>query len=160
MAGSVAAATTMALADIAALVRLDCRMWNVKIWDRSLNDDELLVESFYAGVKYPTSLHLWWQLKRHDDLSDSSGNGRSGTSGGTLTTEDASWQPWKSGAQIIVRVQGADPATAFQTDAFQSDAFQIYGGSYGAPPASSRGIVFGNRGTAFNGGKTFIGPLH
>lgn len=90
------------------------RVWNVKCWDRVLTADELLVESFYAGLKFPGSINFWWPLATHTDLNDYSGNARGATAGGTLTTEDTAWQSWKPGAMIysLAASSGAPNLTA------------------------------------------------
>ena len=64
------------------------RIWNVKCWDRVLTAAELLVESYYRRVMYPSSLNFHWPLDRHTDLNDYGGNARAGTAVGTLSTED------------------------------------------------------------------------
>lgn len=79
----------------------------VKIWDRVLSDDELMVESFYRRVMYPTSINGNWPIDLHTDLADRSGNGRDLTAAGTLTTEDTLWQAWKPGASVLRRATAA-----------------------------------------------------
>lgn len=64
------------------------RIWNVKAWARALTAAELLVESYYARVMYPGSLHLHWPMKGASDQRDLSGNGRTPTVTSTPTTED------------------------------------------------------------------------
>ena len=77
---------------------------HAKLWDRVLTDNELLAESFFRRVMYPTSLNGHWPLETHTDLTDRSGNGRSLTATGTLATEESAWQPWKAGARVMRRV--------------------------------------------------------
>lgn len=74
------------------------RIWNIKVWERALTSKELLVESFYSRVMYPASLHLHYLLANASDDRDYSGNGRTATLNGALTTEAASgnyglWTP-------------------------------------------------------------------
>lgn len=82
-------------------------IWNVKIWDRKLTADELLLESFYAGVKLPASLNSHFRLDSASDLVDRSGQGRDLSSTGGLTDSAASWAPWKAGARVIRRADAA-----------------------------------------------------
>jgi len=91
------------------------RFRDIKCWDRALTADELLVESFYERVKFPTSLNFHWPLRSSTDTGDYSGNGRNPTVGGTLTTEDTGWQPWKVGAQVQA------PAAAAGTSVGRAD---------------------------------------
>lgn len=64
------------------------RLWNIKCWSRALTAAELLVESYFARVMLPTSINFHWPLKGVDDTRDLSGNGRTATLAGTMTTED------------------------------------------------------------------------
>lgn len=73
----------------------DGRHWNVKCWDRALTDAELLVESFFDRVMYPSSLNFHWPLHDVNDTADRSGNGRDATVGGTLTSGDSISNLWK-----------------------------------------------------------------
>jgi hypothetical protein len=86
------------------------RMWNVKIWNRALSADELLAESFYNGVKFPTSLNGHWLLRSSGDLIDYSGNGRTLTVNGTIVDAEPSWQPWKPSPRVYGPVTAA-PST-------------------------------------------------
>lgn len=88
------------------------RLWNIKVWDRALSSKELLAESFYQRVLYPSSLHLHYLLRGAvspiDDTYDYSGNGRTATFNGALTTEPATgnhglWVPRRQ----IVAARGA-----------------------------------------------------
>jgi hypothetical protein len=81
---------------------LDGRVWNVKCWDRILTASELLVESYYRRVMFPSSINFHLPLDRHDDLNDYSGNGRSATAGGTLSTEDGSLGLWRPRRRIFI----------------------------------------------------------
>lgn len=81
----------------------DGRFWDVKCWDRALSAAELQVQSFYQAPKFPSSLNFWWLLPTVSDVVDRSGNGRDPTVGGTLATEDASFQPWKPGARVLAQ---------------------------------------------------------
>lgn len=69
-------------------------IWNVKCWNRVLTAAEILVESFYRRVMFPSSINFHWPLDRHTDLNDYGGNARAATSGGTLATEDGVWGLW------------------------------------------------------------------
>lgn len=71
------------------------KLWNCKIFDRSLTAAELLIESFYEEVMFPSSLNVYSKLGTSSDTGDYSGNARSWTAAGTLTTEDGGglWKP-------------------------------------------------------------------
>lgn len=100
-------AAQLTIGDELGNFKFDGRIWNVKCWDRVLTADELLVESFYAAVKFPTSLHLHWPLFSTSDIADRSGNARDPTVVGTLAAGDTSWQPWKPGASVYIPAAGA-----------------------------------------------------
>ena len=106
----------------------DGRHWNVKCWDRALTDAELLVESFFDRVMYPSSLNFHWPLHDVNDTSDRSGNGRDATVGGTLTSGDSIsnlWKPspkfWTSGV-AIPGVTGVSATSQVQTSAASGTA--------------------------------------
>lgn len=80
----------------------DGRIWNVKVWDRVLTPAELLIESFYFNIKFPTSAHLHWPLHHSSYTNDISGNARSATVSGTLTTEDSSHGLWVPRRKIFL----------------------------------------------------------
>ncbi len=131
MDAAIADNTSITFADIASAQSFDGRLWNIKAWDRELSQAEILAESFYEKVQFPASLNFHWPLHRHDALVDWSGNGRTPTTGGTLTTEDGEYGLWKPDPLVLLHVPDAPAATlatAFQWDAFQHNAFQIYGG--------------------------------
>jgi len=88
---------------------IDMRVWNVKCWDRVLTAAEILVESFYDAVKFPSSINFHWKLPDTSRVEDSSGNGRGATVGGSLASELTSWQPWKPGARIYIGPAAARP---------------------------------------------------
>jgi hypothetical protein len=64
------------------------RLWNIKCWNRALTAAELLIESFYTRVMYPSSINFHWPLRNASDTRDLSGNARSPTTAGSLATED------------------------------------------------------------------------
>ena len=72
-------------------------VWNVKCWDRALSAAELLIESYYLAVMFPSSLNFHWHLDRHDQTFDIGGNARAPTVNGSLATQDSGgsgvWQP-------------------------------------------------------------------
>lgn len=70
------------------------RIWNVKCWDRALSVGELLIESYYRRVMFPSSVNLNWRLANTSDTNDYSGNGRNPTVAGTLSTEDGAHGLW------------------------------------------------------------------
>lgn len=71
------------------------RVWNVKGWDRELSQAELHVECMFERVMFPANAHAHWRLRNVSDVVDRSGNGRTLTTGGTLTAEDelSLWRP-------------------------------------------------------------------
>lgn len=79
----------------------DGRIWNVKFWDRALTTPELLIESYYARVMFPSSLNFHWPMFNAADVRDLSGNARNATSGGTLTTEDGAHGLWRPRRKVI-----------------------------------------------------------
>lgn len=83
------------------------RVWNIKCWDRVLTAAELLVESYYRRVMYPSSLNFHWPLDRHTDLNDYGGNGRAGTAVGTLSTEDVGLGLWRNRRRVFVPAAAA-----------------------------------------------------
>lgn len=87
------------------------RVWNVKVWDRVLSSEELLIESFYDRPQFPASLNVWWQLPNASDTADRSGNARAPTVGGTLSTEDSVVNLWKPSPKFIVPANTAPPVT-------------------------------------------------
>jgi hypothetical protein len=55
-----------------------------------------MIESFYERPAFPSSLNIWSKMDYAGDTGDYSGNARSWTTAGTLTTEDlgvALWRP-------------------------------------------------------------------
>lgn len=81
--------------------RFNGAVWNVKCWDRVLTAAELLIESYYERVKFPASLNFQWLLPNTSNVTDSSGNARSATVTGTLSTEDSHFGLWKPRRRII-----------------------------------------------------------
>lgn len=80
----------------------DGDIWGVKVWDRTLTAEELLIESFYAGVKFPTSLNSFFTLESTADAIDRSGQGRDLiTEGSGHADSSASWKLWRPGARVI-----------------------------------------------------------
>ena len=67
---------------------VDCRHAGLKVWDAALTAEEILVESFQLAPVRRANLHLFAPGFAHDQLDDMSGNGRTLTAGGTLTTEE------------------------------------------------------------------------
>lgn len=82
----------------------DGRIWNVKVWDRALSAEELLVESFFDRVKFPQSLNFHWPLRSADSYPDLSGNGRTPALTGTPTTEDSAFKPWGPAGILVPSV--------------------------------------------------------
>jgi hypothetical protein len=120
------------------------RVYNVKVWDRAVSDDEVLAESFFRRVLFPTSAHAHWKLRDTGDLADYTGGGRTLTASGSIANgEDAGHGLWD--APTFARQLSQPPAppapvlTAFQQNVFQSNAFQIYGGVSGAPSHATSG---------------------
>lgn len=73
----------------------DGRIWNVKCWDRALTTKELLIESFYERVQFPSSLNFHWKLRNTSDTQDYSGNGRTPTlATGTPVTAPEPYKIW------------------------------------------------------------------
>lgn len=88
------------------------RLWNVKVWDRALSAAELLIESYYRRVMFPSSIHLQWEMDRHDQVFDVSGNGKSPTITGTLATADGWFGLWKPRRRTLM----APPQPATQIE--------------------------------------------
>lgn len=94
----------------------DCGHWNVKVWDRALTAAELLGESFFERVVYPTSLNFRWLLSGTGRTEDTSGNGRNPTVTGTLAADDGGWRPWRPGARVLSVVSGGDTTAPILTN--------------------------------------------
>lgn len=88
----------------------DARKWNIKVWDRALSDAELLVESYFERVMYPSSLNLYLPLTSANDTADRSGNGRNPTVVGTLTTGDTIANLWRPSQKIFLPQAGVSHA--------------------------------------------------
>lgn len=99
---------------------LNGRIWNVKVWDRVLTANELLVETVYRRPMFPSSLHAWWPLVAHTDLADYSGAGRGLSSSGTISTESDLWKPWKPGARIYSLAAASGAASVSSAGAIAS----------------------------------------
>lgn len=82
------------------------RIWNVKVWDRELSSKELLIESFYRQVMFPANLHLHYQLRNASDTLDYSGNGKTATFNGSLTSEASSgrYGLWTPRRQLFIPI--------------------------------------------------------
>lgn len=68
----------------------------VKMWDRVLSQDELDSERRCYLPVFPSSLNSYYPLWTAGDLTDYSGNGRTWTSNGSLSSEDGppiAWAP-------------------------------------------------------------------
>ncbi len=89
----------------------DGRVANLMIWDRVLSAAELANQMRQYVPVSPDGLHLWAPLLRHTELVDFSGNGRTLTAGGTLTTEDGPPIPWRRPTMRFFRA----PVTASGT---------------------------------------------
>lgn len=87
------------------------RIWNVKIWDRALTDDELLIESYYRRVVFPANINVHYWLRSASDTADRSGNGRNPTVSGTLADGDEPVALWVPRRRIFVPVasEGGEP---------------------------------------------------
>lgn len=88
----------------------DARKWNIKVWDRALSDAELLVESYFERVMYPSSLNLYLPLTSANDTADRSGNGRNPTVVGTLATGDTIANLWRPSQKIFLPQAGVSHA--------------------------------------------------
>lgn len=127
----------------------NARIWNVKVWDRVLTADELLVESFYERVMFPASLNFHWRLANTSDINDRSGNGRAATTGGTLASEAQSAALWVPQPYIIMpgaAAAGGDvtgtSAMAFTTAGSLTGTTSMAGTS--APAFSVTGTLTGS----------------
>jgi hypothetical protein len=78
------------------------RVWNVKCWDRALSADELLIESMYRRVMFPSSINFHWPLDNHNDTKVYSGNGRDATVAGTLATAEGPYGLWRPRRHIFI----------------------------------------------------------
>lgn len=89
------------------------RIWNVKVWNRVLTAAELLAESYYRKVKFPTSRNAHWEMRSSSDTVDRSGLGYSLTVGGTLATETEGVNLWvpKSSVGRFVAAGGSSSYT-------------------------------------------------
>jgi hypothetical protein len=90
-------------------------IWGFKLWDRTLSNDELLAESFYSAVKFPTSLNLHWPMRSASDTVDLSGNTRSPTITGSPTTSDETWLPWRAGSRVLRAFPGTSRTAAISS---------------------------------------------
>lgn len=108
---SLAATTTWGFANIGASFFSDCKYWNIKLWDRVLTADEILIESYYRRVKFPVSIHAHWLLPNTSNIADISGNARNLTMGGTPTTVDGGAGLWTPSRKIILPNAGGITGT-------------------------------------------------
>ena len=73
---------------------MDGRLAAIKVWDAVLTQAEIEAEKWKRIPARWANSHLWNPLFNATDLSDYSGNGRTLTATGTLTTEDGPPVPW------------------------------------------------------------------
>lgn len=84
----------------------------LKVWDAVLTQAELEHEKWSIRPKRWANIHLWCPARIATELFDLSGNGRTLTATGTLTTEDGPPVPWGSGS-IILPFAAAAAGTTF-----------------------------------------------
>lgn len=99
---------------------LNGRMAGFKMWTAALTAAQLEQERLSLPPVFKDNLWGYWPGYNHTDLADMSGNGRTLTAGGTLTTEDGppvSSQRCKS--RLILPASAAPPATAYPWHYYQ-----------------------------------------
>lgn len=84
-------------------------IWNVKCWDRALTSSELLIESYYSLVQFPTNLNFHWPMRSGSDIYDLGGNARNATVNGTVTTEDIGVKLWNQSPKLFVPTSTSSP---------------------------------------------------
>lgn len=90
-------------------------IWNVKCWDRVLTSSEIQVESLYSSVKFPSNLNFHWPMLYGTDTRDLSGNGRTATVNGTVTTEDGVSNLFTKGYRLILPATTVASNTTFDS---------------------------------------------
>lgn len=91
---------------------LNGRFANIKVWDAVLTQTELEQEKWSVRPRRFANLHLWAPCRIASELFDYSGNGRTLTATGTLTTEDGPPVPWGANS-IVVPFAAAVTPTVF-----------------------------------------------
>jgi hypothetical protein len=76
---------------------MDGRIAAIKVWDAELTQTELWTEMWSQTPFRRTNLHLFAPGFKHAELNDMSGNGKTLTANGTLTTEEGPPVPWRRG---------------------------------------------------------------
>lgn len=93
---------------------LDSRGEGIALWDRALTIEELRTQKWSLFPVNPASINFYWPLTDASDTRDWSGNSRSPTVGGTLTTEAGppvddilgpDWGYWQPAAAAAARQQ-------------------------------------------------------
>lgn len=122
--GAVAAGTNIVFGNDDATEWLNGRLANIKMFDAALTAAEIQQEMLALRPQRFANLWGWWPLWGAADIADYSGNGRTLTAGGTLTTEDgppvsygalAIWPPFTAsgGTQYTQAASGTlTPAAA------------------------------------------------
>ena len=90
---------------------LDGRFAAIKVWDAVLTQAELEQEKWSIRPRRWANIHLWAPCRIATELADYSGNGRTLTATGTLTTEDGPPVPWGAGSIILPFVAAAAGTT-------------------------------------------------
>jgi hypothetical protein len=87
LGGSIAAVTQALFGAILATYWSDKVVQNLKVWDRALSASELLEESYYDTVRFPSRLNRNVRCGKVGDYYDRGPRKRNMTPGGTLTTQ-------------------------------------------------------------------------
>ena len=109
--GQASTTNRLTLGNDTALSWMSGRFSAIKVWDAVLTQAELEQEKWSIRPRRWANLHLWAPCRIATELADYSGNGRTLTATGTLTTEDGPPVPWGAGSIILPFVAAAAGTT-------------------------------------------------
>ena len=115
---------------------VDGRIAGVKVWDAVLTSAELWSERWSLTPVRRANLHLFAPGFRHTDLEDMSGNGKTLTAGGTLSTEEGPPVPWRTS-----RARRSIAIAAAAGDTFIEGLSRIEQGMKAATAAGMGGVL-------------------